>query len=302
MKASPQEIGTAPQWENVFHSVLRNPGIVLSLGEADSGKSTFLLWLCNRLLREGMRVAVVDADVGQSEIGPPTTVGVAIPHHQVRRFSDLSPLAFAFVGSISPSGHLLETLIASKKMVDRAARDGARVILVNTTGLVTGEAGISLKQGKIELLSPRHLVAFPRGQEMVPILSPYRHFTGVAIHLLSIHPQVRRKSPQERAAFRALRFKEYFSGGSVIDLSLENIAVSGAGAGVLDSCPRGTVGSLIDSLSEPISLCLFEQFHEASSIIRVFAAPPGGRRAFNLSEASVRRLHFGDLIIEREEL
>ena len=48
-----------------------------ALGGMDVGKTTFTRRLVNRLTTQGQRAAIVDGDLGQSEIGPPACVGMA---------------------------------------------------------------------------------------------------------------------------------------------------------------------------------------------------------------------------------
>ncbi|MGH7279683.1 MAG: Clp1/GlmU family protein, partial [Candidatus Rokuibacteriota bacterium] len=50
--------------------------VTLVVGESEAGKTSLVAALGNALIARGLSVAVVDADVGQSEIGPPATVGL----------------------------------------------------------------------------------------------------------------------------------------------------------------------------------------------------------------------------------
>src|SRR5918999_822328 len=50
--------------------------VTMVIGEGDTGKTTLVTALANALVERGFRVAVLDADLGQSEIGPPTTIGL----------------------------------------------------------------------------------------------------------------------------------------------------------------------------------------------------------------------------------
>ncbi len=52
-------------------------GVCLLLGAADTGKTSLVLALANELSAQ-RPVGIVDADIGQSHIGPPTTVGCRI--------------------------------------------------------------------------------------------------------------------------------------------------------------------------------------------------------------------------------
>ena len=52
-------------------------GICLILGAADTGKTTLAAALATYAAKSGP-VGIIDADIGQSRIGPPTTVGWAL--------------------------------------------------------------------------------------------------------------------------------------------------------------------------------------------------------------------------------
>jgi polynucleotide 5'-kinase involved in rRNA processing len=49
--------------------------------------------------------------------------------------------AMRFIGALSPVGHLLQTIVATKMLVDKALRRGARAVLVDTTGLIGQSVG-----------------------------------------------------------------------------------------------------------------------------------------------------------------
>jgi polynucleotide 5'-kinase involved in rRNA processing len=65
----------------------REARIVLVLGARDTGKTTLVTYLAHALLADGGSVVVVDADLGQSEIGPPTTVGLGYLRGRVARLA-----------------------------------------------------------------------------------------------------------------------------------------------------------------------------------------------------------------------
>ena len=75
-----------------------NARVMLILGTSDTGKTSLTAQLAGALAARGERVAVVDADVGQSEIGPPTTVGLGRVTGPLGRLADAEVLALEFVG------------------------------------------------------------------------------------------------------------------------------------------------------------------------------------------------------------
>jgi len=86
------------------------------LGASDTGKTTRLRCVANYLARAGLLpLAIVDADIGQSTIGPPTTVGLTLVTKD--KLPDLlsgrlACNAMRFIGALSPVGHLLQTVVA----------------------------------------------------------------------------------------------------------------------------------------------------------------------------------------------
>jgi len=73
--ASPADAPTEvrPDWLDLL-AALPSTGKLPALGPTDAGKSTLCWWLAGELAGRGS-VALVDADVGQSRIGPPAAVG-----------------------------------------------------------------------------------------------------------------------------------------------------------------------------------------------------------------------------------
>ena len=129
------------------------------LGPVEAGKTTLATAMASRAVRARRRAAVVDADPGQSEIGPPTTVGLAVPRHPARRMDEWGATAAFFVGDTSPqlvSRHLVEGTV---RLVARAREREAQVIVVDTTGWVEGAAAVAAKVHKIHRIEPRHVVA-----------------------------------------------------------------------------------------------------------------------------------------------
>ncbi|MHB0912810.1 MAG: Clp1/GlmU family protein [Armatimonadota bacterium] len=197
-------------WEPHVADVLARPGVTVVVGDVDAGKTSFVSLLSERAIAAGVRAAVVDGDIGQSEIGPPTTVGLADA-------GETEPRALYFVGDTSPVGHLLALATGVKKLADRA---GAELTIVDTTGFVRGATARKLKTQKIELLSARHVIALQRGAELEHFLRLFDAWSDCTVHRLSPSPHARAKSRTLRAQRRAVRFHQYFSEAEEHALSL----------------------------------------------------------------------------------
>ena len=211
----------APQTHDEAHArLLEDPGVVFLIGGIDSGKTTFGINLVRRAIEAGIPSAIVDADIVLSTVGPPTTVGLRV----ISSAEDLTPEALrraggmGFVGSIVPKGHLLPLTTSTAKLVARARAEGARLIVVDTTSLVSGIYGQTLKFFKIDLVAPDVIVGFERGGELDPIIGTARRFNPAEVIELEVDPAVVPRSAEERVSYRERQFAAYFSdhGGSSI--------------------------------------------------------------------------------------
>jgi polynucleotide 5'-hydroxyl-kinase GRC3/NOL9 len=217
------------RWMHVCEALANDPGIAMVIGTSDSGKTTWVKAAAQRLVQVGkLPVAMVDADIGQSTIGPPATVALAFLHERLIpnfRIECLPYHGLFFVGSVSPPGHLLQVLVGTKRLVDTAIRSGVGTVLVDTTGLIDQGPGFQLKLRKIELVGPRHLVAIQRGQELEPLLAVVAGRPALRIHRLKVSLSARVRAPGERARYRSDRFAAYFAGAHRLALEVEELIV-----------------------------------------------------------------------------
>ena len=233
-----------PDWRKLASQVVKPKQIVLVIGATDAGKSTFCRFLADFALAKGFKVACVDADIGQSQIGPPTTIGVKSfgPIIETQLPSGQAPILESeqnrvengivldgtadrlyFVGDVSPNGHFLETLTGIRLMVDSAREADADFIVVDTTGYVHDPPAVILKQQKIELIRPNHLICIGRSTEFEQITACYSQQEWLNIHYLLPHRSVRLKSGHLRSRYRKHRFDMYFSESTVQRLPFEQI-------------------------------------------------------------------------------
>jgi polynucleotide 5'-hydroxyl-kinase GRC3/NOL9 len=199
-------------YETLIGRVVEKGGVVVALGGMDSGKTTFLRMVAAVALRVGRTVAYLDTDVGQTTVGPPTTIGLKF----LKDEADLAPEAMArpdaiyFVGATSPQGHLLPLVVGAGKLAEDARRAQADVILVDTTGLIGGTLGQILKFHKLEAVRPDWVIGFQRGEELEPILGAVRRTMPVEVECLPIPDSVRITTVDERIANRREKLKASF--------------------------------------------------------------------------------------------
>ena len=200
-------------YEELVARAVAARGTHVLIGGMDSGKSTLARRIAAAGVAEGLTVGVLDADVGQSTIGPPTTVGLRL----ARTEADLAPESLrqadelAFVGSISPQGHLLPLVTGARLLLDRAKDLGAELVVVDTTGQVSGVYAQLLKFHKVGILQPDLVIGIARGEELEPVLGVIRRFYATEIVTLGIHPNAVPTSVEKRAQNREDSMRAYFT-------------------------------------------------------------------------------------------
>jgi polynucleotide 5'-hydroxyl-kinase GRC3/NOL9 len=230
-----------PSWAAALARA-RDARVVLVLGESDTGKTSFVAHLADALLRGGRSVAVVDADLGQSEIGPPTTVGLGELRGPVARLGDANLRGLAFVGATSPVAHVQPTVRATGRMTERALRLGVDHVLVDTSGLVQGEIGRLLKQHKIERVAPDVVLCLQRDGECEHILSSYPAGRPVVIRLAAASA-ARRRSADERRRRRESAFAGYFTAARRLELDLGRVVL----------CELGRTSDALDDAQDAVA-------------------------------------------------
>ena len=206
-------------WQHTLEAILTDPGTAVMLGDVDVGKTTTATAIANAAVRAGYRTVVIDTDIGQSDIGPPATVGLAVAWRPVRQMDQFPTAAAFFVGDTQPQFVCRYVVEGAVRSVAWARARGAEVIVVDTTGWVEGPAAVAAKARKIRGIGARHVVALQRRGELEPILA--RLPEGIIMHRLrpSFHASARTR--EMRRIARTHRFRQYFASARrhVVDLA-----------------------------------------------------------------------------------
>jgi len=212
------------EWISLLKDI-QNGRTILVLGASDTGKTTFIKFLINEIVRTGKKIAFVDSDIGQSSIGIPTTIASTL----ISSSNDLkSPKASSlfFIGSTSPPGNLLQMAVGLRKTVDLVSRSNPDLVVIDTTGFVNGGAAYELKYQKISLVQPTHIVAIQRERELEPLLRAVSYsFKDSRILRLKPVSAVISRSLGERQANRERKFGEYFSSAKKLQIKLADVSL-----------------------------------------------------------------------------
>jgi polynucleotide 5'-hydroxyl-kinase GRC3/NOL9 len=263
--------------------------VVMVIGAADAGKTTFTAWLANEWHARGLRAGIVDADVGQSEIGPPATVGLGAVRARLARPGDAEPVAFEFIGVTSPGRRPWQVAEATGRMA-AAARARFDHVVVDTSGFVAGGFAAAVKQRKVGAVDPDVLVAIQAAEECEHIL---RGLAGRARPRVVRLPAVRgvpSRSPAVRREHRKAALARHFAGAGTIVLDTVRVpAHSVAGAPVtLADVGAGTLVALRNANAETVALGVIEGADAGRGTVTVRTrARPGDVAAIRVGETTL---------------
>lgn len=227
---------------------------VLVVGPPESGKSTFTAFLANHLREAGVRVGVIEGDVGQEDVLVPTTIALAEASKPILWLRELEPALFRFVGCTSPQYCYSESVLAIKELVDEAFKLGFKATLVNTDGWVSTVLGIEHKLAIIRWVKPDIIVATDK--DVYTYLSRCANNLAEVIHV----PRpivVRERSREERRELRTQAYRRYFSRGRVRRVKLAEIGLLNACALTGRSLPRDELAQTLKAFNIGIDKILY---------------------------------------------
>jgi polynucleotide 5'-kinase involved in rRNA processing len=181
---------------------LASGGVSMLIGGLDTGKTTLALMAVALALEAGRTPVLVDADVGNSTIGPPACVGMKV-FNSADDLEELNhPDGLHFVGTVTPSRLVLQHVVATAVMVEKARQNGD-VVIIDTTAVASGVSGETLKYHKSELCRPEKIIALQRGEEMEPVVGMLRRFLSTEVITAAPDPSLNPMSIDGRARKRA---------------------------------------------------------------------------------------------------
>ena len=201
--------GTIPaSWNKPVEAVLglqKHPAFVMILGAADCGKSSLCTFLLNKLTDGKFKVAVLDGDLGQSDIGPSGTIGYALTSKCIADLYDLKLRNAFFVGVTSPLkvvAKVIEGLTALKAEIFQQQAD---FVLVNTDGWVSGDVAVKYKAALINALKPDVIIGIQIRDELVPLTA------GLDAPAIIVEPSssLNQRTAEKRKILREMTFARY---------------------------------------------------------------------------------------------
>lgn len=195
------------QFAGVRDRVAGLSGVVMVMGDTDTGKTSLCKLLAQDAVDHGRSVAYIDGDVSAATVGPAACVGLKI----IRTPDDLvhlsTPDELRFVGSTEPNGVVLPQVVAVTVLA-AVAREQVDLVIMDTTSVVSGVVGQTLKYHLAELTDPALVIAIQRGSELDPVISMLRRFLSVRVVEGQPPSGLLPMSPVERTQVRAAAFRD----------------------------------------------------------------------------------------------
>lgn len=201
-------------------------GVIMVIGATDTGKSTLAKHLYERICKAQGRAAFLDGDPGQSVLGPPTTISIGLSQPGECEFPPHGKTWRKFIGSTTPSGHMLPLLVGAARLTREAFRAGYPTIVYDTSGLIDPiQGGQALKYAKFDFLEPQLVIAIQRESELEPLLTGLRRSKRSKVAVLKPCEAVQPRQLTRRQAYRARKLAEYFARSKRVWLDWTKLAV-----------------------------------------------------------------------------
>lgn len=217
-----------PSWTEALKEVLETrerPALIMVMGNVDSGKSSFCTYIVNKLLNEKHKVAVLDGDLGQSDIGPPCSVAYNFVAKPVTDLFNLEARNAFFVGVTSPSP-AIDKVIEGLVLLKREILDGnPDFVVVNTDGWIEGEDAVNYKIRLVNELTPNLVLCIKQGDELTPLINTLEKTRKLVVESPSA---IKQRSREKRKSLRELGYIKYLKNAKVQSIPLNWVNVEGS--------------------------------------------------------------------------
>jgi polynucleotide 5'-hydroxyl-kinase GRC3/NOL9 len=213
-----------PTWNKPIETVLslqNKPVTILVLGEIDSGKSSFCTYLVNKLTSGKCRVAVLDGDLGQSDIGPSGTVAYGLISKPVAQLSNLRLQNAFFIGVTSPIMAIAKTVEGLTALKAEILQKSVDFIVVNTDGWVTGDIAVKYKTALVQALKPDVIAGVQVKDELELLIA------NSCTPVITVAPSqyLCPRTAEKRKTLREMTYSRYLKGSKLQCYPLSQVTV-----------------------------------------------------------------------------
>jgi len=235
-------------WESAVSTILSDthkPETVMIVGAIDVGKTSFCAYLANRALKEKRRVAIIDADLGQSDLGPPSAVSSRRIVKPIRDLFEIGARNVCFIGVTSPSSAVSEVIDGIAKMKEKFLKAGIDLLIVNTDGWIESEDAVRYKLALVKRIKPPIVIGIQEQNELTFLLGTLRETQNIAIEPSSA---IRKRDREERRFLRELGYRKYLKGATTQLFPLNWVKITGVPFGPGASPSRSHMDKIVEHI------------------------------------------------------
>ncbi len=199
--------------------------VTVVVGPVESGKSSYTCMLSNLLLAQGIPVTVIDADIGQADIGLPGFIAMSSPSKPLLWLRDLRAEKLYFVGSITPSIYMHRVISGIGKLLT-VALEKSKAVVIDTDGWVHGTQAVEYKIDLLKAIDPDFVVVL--GEGLNSILSKAFSTTSINVIELPSPKIVKKRNREDRRYLRSKAYRRYLENSKQRRLRIEKISVLGS--------------------------------------------------------------------------
>jgi polynucleotide 5'-hydroxyl-kinase GRC3/NOL9 len=283
---------TIPEsWSKPVEAILslqQKPVVVLLLGKNDSGKSSFCIYLVNRLVDGKCRVAVLDGDLGQSDIGSSGTVGYAIISKPIAVLTNLRLQNAVFVGVTSPIKAIAKTIDGLADLKAEILEKQVNYLIINSDGWVKGDDAVDYKLKLINKLKPDVLVGVQVEDELRPLIA---NLDDRLVILVDPSSSLSQRNAEKRKSLREMTYARYTKNAKLHCYPLSQLTIEPrASLPKFQEREKGLLVGLYGSGSKFLGIGVLREINQVRKALKVqttVSVPP-------------KRLVFGKIILDRK--
>jgi len=205
-------------WREASQILCQSPGVAVIVGDVDTGKSSLCTFLANESIRRGLKVGVIDADVGQADIGPPTTISSSQVKEPILGLQDLKPQTLFFIGDTSPSS-VPEKLIQSLVRLKKDLATSTDVVIVNTDGWIGDTIALGYKSQLLTEANPDIVLGLARSIEIDPLLDLV---AGTSLKLENSR-FAKARTKEDRKRVREAGYQRFLRGSKPLRIRIDEV-------------------------------------------------------------------------------
>ncbi len=217
------------EWMRIADEIVTSGGVQVAfvMGPTDAGKSSFTAMLLNRALHSGVKPGVIDADIGQADVGPPGFVSATLVDRKILWLRWLRAAKMRFVGSVSPYRLERRVISAAVDLKYWLLGEGAQLVAVDTDGWVYGAQAMEYKLEMVKALRPTAIVVLGDEEIYKSVGRVLKGFSS-KLYYLPTPAVVRTRDREDRRILRSEGYKRFFENAVKRKVKLEEVSVLGS--------------------------------------------------------------------------